>query len=303
MSKPYPGPWVLRTVLFTAGHNERYIEKAFHSDADCIVLDLEDAVPDALKDEARKLTREVLDGATPCSKPVMVRINPFESGLNLIDLDGVACKNLAGFIYPKAYCGDDIKAFDAMLTLKEKVLGLEVGHFCIIVLVETPRAVLNAYEIAVASPRVAGLLFGCEDFLADMESQYGPEQRSLLLPRHMICLAARAANVVPIDTPYVQVHDDTGLKEHIQRARELGFEGMLVMTPRQIEIARECYTPSDEELAEAAEMVRCAEDAVKNKRGIAMYGDKFISPPTLKGARKVLQRSEAIKAFEAALKG
>ena len=298
MSKPYPGPWVIRTLLFTPGHNERYIEKAFSSGADCIVLDLEDAVPDGLKEKARNLVREVLSGEPPYNKPIMVRINPFESGLNLIDLDTVACKNLCGFIYPKPLCGDDIKAFDVMLRLKEKVLGLEEGHFDIIPLIETPQAVLKAYEIAIASPRVIGLLFGCEDFLADMEADYGPDQRSLLVPRHLISMAARAAGVVPIDTPYVQVHDDAGLREHVQRAKEVGYEGMLVMTLRQIEVARECYTPSDEELTEASEMVRCADDAVKNNRGIAVYGDRFISPPTLKGARKVLQRSEAIKSFE-----
>ena len=302
MSKPYPGHWILRTLLFTAGHNEKYIEKALYSDADCIVLDLEDAVPVGLKEKARNLIRQVLSGTLPSNKPIMVRINPIETGMTLVDLDSVACKNLCGFIYPKPYRKDDIKVFDAQLSLKEKILGLEVGHFDIIPLIETPMAVLNSYEIATASPRVIGLLFGCEDFLADMESDYGPEQRSLLLPRHLLCLAARAANVVPIDTPCVQVYNDAYLKEHIQQAKELGFEGMLVMTPHQIEIARESYTPSDEEVAEAAKIVQFADDALKNNRGIAMYENRFISPPTLKGARKILRRSEAIKSFEDSLK-
>lgn len=303
MSKAYNGPWILRTVLFTAGHNQRYINKAFTSKADCIVLDLEDAVPNGLKDEARKRVQQVLSGDPPCRQPVMVRINPFGTGLSLADLDGVACKNLSGFVYPKAQCGDDIKAFDAMLSLKEESLGLPEGHFDLIPLIETPRAVLNAYDIAVASSRVVGLLFGCEDFLADMESSYGPDQRSLLIPRHMIVMAARAAGVVPIDTPYIQVHDDDGLREHIRRARELGFEGMLVMTMRQIDIARELYSPTASELAEASQMAQYASDAVKNSRGIAVYGDTFVSPPTLKGALKTINRHEAVRSFERYLAG
>ncbi|GAH28761.1 unnamed protein product, partial [marine sediment metagenome] len=232
------------------------------------------------------------------NKPIMVRINSLESGLTLIDLDSVACKNLCGFILSKPYCSDDIKAFDAMLKLKEEALGLEIGHFDIIALIETASAVLNAHEIAVASPRIIGLLFGCEDFLADTEGTYGPDQRTLQLPRHLICLAARAARVVPIDSPYVQAHDDTGLRKHIQRAKELGFEGMLVMSPRQIDIVHEMYTPSNKEITDSIKMVQCADEAVKNNRGIAIYDDKLISPPTLKGAKKILQRSESIKKFE-----
>jgi len=298
MTKTYDGRWILRTMLFTAGHNEKYIDKALGSNADCIVLDLEDAVPDGMKDKARNLIRDTLSGDLQSNKPIMVRINALESGLTLIDLDSVCCKNLCGFILSKPYCGDDIKAFDAMLKLKERVLGLEIGHFDIIPLMETSQSVLKAYEIAVASPRIIGLLFGCEDFLADTEGLYGPDERTLLLPRHLILLAARAAKIVPIDCPYVHAHDDAGLREHTQQAKELGFEGMLVMSPQQIDIIREMYTPSNKEVAEAITMVQCAEDAVKNNRGIAIYDGKLIAPPTLKGAQKILSRSEAIKRFE-----
>lgn len=298
MSKAYPGPWILRTVLFTAGHSEKFIHKAFASDADCVVLDLEDAVPDNSKAIARDTVKTVLKAKGLNKQPIMVRINPLESGLTLLDLERVACKELSGFVYPKAYCPDDIKAFDAQLTLKEKTLGLNLGHFDIIVLIETPRAVLSAYEIATASSRVIGLLFGCEDFLTDMEGFHGPEGRSIFIPRHIISMAARAAGVVPIDTPYIQVKDIEGLKAHINQARELGFEGMLVMTPGQIQIARELFTPSEEEVTNAKEIVRLASEAAEENRGIARFGKVFISPPTYKRAQRILRRKKTIKAFE-----
>ena len=298
MSKPYPGRWVLRTLLFTAGHINKYIRKAFTSNADCIVLDLEDAVPDGSKEFARNNIVENAVKFKTDNYPVMVRINPMESGLTLLDLDTVACREIDGFIYPKAYCADDVKAFDAQLTLKEKTLGLEHGHFDIVALIETPKAVLNAYEIAIASPRVVGLLFGSEDFLTDIEGFHGPEGRSILCPRHLISMAARAAGIVPIDTPYVHVRDDEGLRAHITQASELGYEGMLVMSPRQIEIAREAYTLSEEKVTRAREMVRLAEEAAEANRGIAVSGGVFISPPTLKRSKNLLRRYEAIKAFE-----
>ncbi len=298
MSNHYDQRRVLRTLLFTPGHNRKLIDKAFASKADCVVLDIEDAVPDDCKQRAREVIREVLKARKASNQTVMVRINPLESGLTLLDLDEVACRQLDGIIFPKAYHADDIKAFDAQLTLKEKTLGLETGHFKIIILMETPESVLNALAMTRASSRVIGLLYGCEDFLTDMEGLHGPGGRSLLVPRHLISMAARAGGVIPIDTPFVQVHDEDGFNEHLRQGRELGFEGILVMTPRQISPARKMFTPSDEEIEEARRIITLTSKADSESRGIAMSGSTFISPPTLKRAQKILDRTRLIEKYE-----
>jgi len=259
---------------------------------------LEDAVPHSEKSNARKKIREALEKGLYTKKTVFVRINPIETGLTLKDLEGVACKELNGFVYPMAYTPDDIKNFDAQLSLVENQLDLPAGHFSIIVLIETPLAVLNAYQIARASKRVVGLLFGCEDYMAEMESRYSKEEMSLFTPRSLIAMAARAAKVVPIDTPYVQVYDLDGLKRFATQGRDLGMAGMLVMTPRQIETARECYTPDKDEIAYAIEVVQAADKAQKDGRGIAMVNNKFISPPTLKQAQRLLEHVEVIQNLE-----
>ncbi len=295
MSKQYPGPWILRSMLFTSGHNRKFINKAFNSRADCIVLDLEDAVPVGSKADARVVTREILESDLPDKRPVFVRINPMETGLTLIDLDGVACRELAGFVYPKAYSARDVEAFSAQLALIEMHLGLEKGHFDIIVLMETPQAILNALEIANSSPRVIGLLFGCEDYLTDMRGAHGPGGRSLQVPRHMVSMAARAAGIVPIDTPFVDVHDAEGLQEHISQAKELGFEGMLVMSPRQNEVANLRYSVSDQERQEATDIIAAANDS---SRGISVKKNLFVSPPTHRRAKDLLARCASLEAFE-----
>lgn len=297
MTKRYCGPWVIRSLLFTAGHNNKYMQQALDSDADCIVLDLEDAVPLSQKAVARAMIKDVLDSLDNYRKPVFVRINPIETGLTLLDLDIVSHKNLDGFIYPKAYCADNVKAFDSQLSLKEKTIGLEHGHFRVIVLMETPKAVINALEIAQCSKRLIGLLFGCEDFLTDMEGSHGPNGRSLHTPRTMIALAARAAGLIPLDTPYVKVRDQDGLREHIVQAKEIGFEGMLVMSPSQIPITNEMYSPTETEVKDAREIISFSIEAEKEDRGIAMYNGKFISPPTLARSRKTLSRHERILNF------
>lgn len=295
MEKPFKGPWVMRTFLFVPGHLEKFLLKGSKSGADCIALCLEDAVPHKEKENARKRIRKSLEDGIFGNKPVFVRINSMDSGLTLKDLEAVACKELDGFVYPMAYTPDDIKSFDAQLSLIENQLNLEKGHFSIVVLIETPLAVLKAYEIAKASDRVVALLFGCEDYMAEMESRYSLEERSLFVPRSMIAMAARAARVEALDTPYTKVHDLEGLKRFATLGRDLGMSGMLVMSPRQIEIAEECYTPSREEIETAAEIVDAADKAEKEQRGIVIVNDNFVSPPTVKQAKKLIDRSKYIK--------
>lgn len=298
MEKPYKGPWVMRTFLFVPGHMEKLLKKGSQANADCIALCLEDAVPLREKENARQMIKKVLSEGYYRHKPVFVRINSMDTGLTLRDLEAVACSELDGFVYPMAYTPDDIKSFDAQLSLIEAQKGLAKGHFSIVVLVETPLAILNAYNIAKASSRVVALLFGCEDYMAEMESRYSIEERSLFVPRSMIAMAARAAGVVPIDTPYVRVHDLDGLKRFATLGRDLGMAGMLVMSPSQIDVARECYTPSQEEIEYAADVVSSAAAAQKEGKGIVIVRDKFVSPPTLKQAIKLLNYYEAIKQVE-----
>jgi len=285
----------MRSMLFCPADNGKLVKKAATSSADCIVLDLEDAIPEKNKKNARTKCRNYLESAPFANRNVLVRFNPPESGYTLEDIDTVACENLNGFVYPKANKAEDIFAFDSLLKKKEEELGLVTGHFMLIVLMETPESIFNALEIAQASSRIKGLLFGCEDFLAEMEGDHGPDGRSILVPRHLVSMACRAAGIKPIDTPYVKVHDYDGLRDHIHQARELGYEGMLVLTPKQLEIAHELYTPSIKEVAASEEMVELSEKAAEKGHGIIVSNDVFVSPPTLKRAQKILKRYNTIK--------
>jgi citrate lyase subunit beta/citryl-CoA lyase len=114
----------------------------------------------------------------------------------------------------------------------------------------------------------------------------------------MVAMAARAAGIVPVDTPYVQVHDRDGFQKHLQQGLELGYEGILIMTPTQIEQSHEIYTPKPEIVAEAKEIVHLSDKARAENLGIAVYNGKFISPPTEKQARLVLDRSMKIDTYE-----
>lgn len=298
MAKPYGGDWVLRTVLFVPGHIDKMLNKGAASDADCVVLDLEDAVPPGSKAEARQKIRRALEEDLFERRPVFVRVNPISTGLTLLDVNAVACSALDGFVYPMAHTPENIGNFDAQLSLIEANLGLGKGYFSIMPLIETPLGVLNAGAIATASPRVVSLIFGCEDYLAEMQARHSDQDISLHTPRSLVALAARAAGLEPVDTPYVKVHDTEGFREFATRGRDLGMGGILVMTPSQIEVARRVYEPTSEEMDTAREIVEAQEKALKEGLGITVSKGRFISPPTLKAARALLRRAEAIKALE-----
>lgn len=289
---------VMRSFLFVPGHIDSMLLKASNIASDCIAFCLEDAVPINLKAEARAKVRATLDEGGFGNKNVFVRINPMDTGLTLLDIDAVACDNLKGFVYPMANTADDIKNFAAQLGLIEQQNNLEVGRFSIVVLIETPQAVINAYELAKSSDRVIALLFGCEDYMAAMESRYSENEMSLFVPRSNVAIAARAAGIEAIDTPYVSMIDYVGLKRFATTGRDLGMSGMLAMSPKQIPIINECYSQSAEEIEVAEAIISASELATSQGKGIVVVDGNFVSPPTVKQAKKLLERAKRIEYFE-----
>lgn len=298
MSKKFEGRLVLRTPLITAGHKERHLEKALHSEADAVIMDLEDGAPPVMKEKARQTIKAVLDKPICEKRIVFVRLNSFETGLTAKDIDGVSHANLDGFVITKVYSEGEIKVLDKMLSAKEKELGLDDGHFSVIVIIETPESVLNVKEIVFGSSRIAGLIFGAEDLLSDMEGFHAESCRSIQPARSQVLMASRAAGVMPIDTPYIQVGNDAGLREFIKPGVELGYEGMLLISPSQINTVRTMYSPDPLKVKEAYEMIRIAQENEDAQQGVAIAGRYFISPPTLKRAVNLVARYEAITAFE-----
>ncbi|GAI87477.1 unnamed protein product [marine sediment metagenome] len=230
--------YVLRTMMFVPGHNERLLLSASRSKADALILDLEDSVlPVPNKQIARKIILEKVNIGLFKNFYLFPRINDRESGFLLKDVHALTVPGIDGFVYPKACRGEDIYFFDKLLETIEYEKGFPIGTFKIVPLIETSAAVLNAQEICLSSNRVIAIAFGCEDFVADLEGVHDSEGKSLFTARAMIALAARATGVIPIDTVHINVHDLKDLEENVKLARILGFEGMLILHPKEIEIA------------------------------------------------------------------
>ena len=291
--------YILRSMMFVPGHNDRLLNSASRSMADALILDIEDSVmPAANKIIARqKITEYVTAGAFK-NFFVFPRVNDRESGHLLKDVYSLTIEGIDGFVYPKSRTGEDIYFFDKLLETIEAEKGFPFGKFKIVPLIETSGAVVNALDICQASERVIAIAFGCEDFIADLEGIHDDEGESLFTPRAMIALAARAAGIIPIDTVHINVHDLDDFEENVILAKKLGFEGNFILHTNKIEIAHRHYTPSNQEIEDASEMLRLSNEAEKMNKGGAVMNGKFIGPPMVIAAKKTLAKAQIIKEIE-----
>ena len=291
--------FILRSMMFVPGHNERLLMSASRSNADSLILDIEDSVmPISNKQIARDMIKEKVSSGIFENFYVFPRINDRESGHLLKDVYSLTIEGVTGFVYPKVKRGEDIYFFDKLLETIEYEKGFSIGTFKIVPLIETAAAVLNAQEICLSSVRVIAIAFGCEDFIADLEGIHDHEGRSLYVARAMIAMAARATGVIPIDTVHINVHDLEDLEKTVKLARILGFEGMLILHPKELEIAHKYFSPSEKEVEDAREMLRLSEEAEKMGKGVAVLNGRFIGPPMVITAKKILETDKVIKQRE-----
>jgi len=281
--------------MFVPGHNDRLLDSARKTNADVLLLDLEDSVqPFSNKQVARdNIKRRVLNREFK-NFHVFPRVNDRESGELLKDTYQLTVEGVDGFMYPKSIMGEDIYFFDKLLETIEFEKKIQKGTFKIIPLIETTAAVLNAQKICQASKRVIAIAFGCEDFVSDLCGIHDNEGLSLFTARSLIALAARANKVIPVDTVHIKVHDLSDLEKNLILAKKLGYEGMLVLHPKEIELVHKYYTPSEEDVKEAKEMLKLAEQAEKENKGVAVKNNKFIGPPMVLAAKQLLKKNTLV---------
>ncbi|MBO5388799.1 MAG: CoA ester lyase [Lachnospiraceae bacterium] len=280
---------LLRSLLFVPAYNKKFLDSSMKQNADALIFDLEDSVPYEYKAQARVVLKDFLNTEDFTNKQIFIRLNPVESDLLLEDLKYVVHKNVTGFVLSKIYTAEDIEYYENLISELEKQNKMDENKFVFLPLIETTSAVLDVYNIARASTRIVGLAFGGEDFLNDLQGLHGEPPIAFDYPRAKIALAARAAGVLPIDTPYLDLHDDDGYISEEKVSFEMGFAGCLLIHPSQIELANKIFVPTEEEIQRSREIFEAIKEAEKNGSGVAMLNGKMIGPPMRKRAQKVLE--------------
>lgn len=288
--------YLMRSLMFVPAHNEKLMESALKRDVDVLLLDIEDSVqPIENKQIARDNIKKYAEAGKFDNKVVFPRVNDRESGHLLQDVYQLSIPGIEGFMYPKAKKGEDIYFFGKLLETIEFEKKLPKHTFKIIALIETPGAVMNIQDICTACPeRLVAVAFGCEDYMTELGGKHDLESDSIFTARSIIAMGAKANGVIPVDTVHIRVHDLEDLERNLIIGRNLGFEGMLVLNPKEIPLVHQYYSPNPEEVAWAEEMLQLSEEAVKQGKGVAVKDNKFIGPPMVKMAKSILQKHQSI---------
>lgn len=278
--------------MFVPAHNEKLMDSALRRNADVLLLDIEDSVqPIENKQVARDNIKKYSQEGKFEGKIIFPRVNDRESGHLLQDVYQLTIPGIEGFMYPKAKKGEDIYFFGKLLETIEYEKKIPKHTYKIIALIETPGAVMNIQDICTACPeRLVAVAFGCEDYMTELGGKHDIEGQSIFTARSMIAMGAKANNVTPIDTVHIRVHDLEDLERNLIIGRNLGFEGMLVLNPKELPLVHQYYSPSEEEVAWANEMLQLSEEAVALGKGVAVKDNKFIGPPMVKMANNILKK-------------
>ncbi|HYH90962.1 MAG TPA: CoA ester lyase [Solirubrobacteraceae bacterium] len=260
--------------------------------ADEVVVDLEDAVVPALKDEARGAVVEALAGAWAADS-VAVRVNAIGSPWCHLDLAAVAAsvRDVLTVVLPKVEHTDDLAFADRLLAGAEAAVG-RATPVRLLALIETAAGLAAAAEIARASERLDGLVLGYADLAASLGRPGGASQDWRYAQENLL-VAARAAGIQAIDGPHLATRDDAAFRAGVMHARALGFDGKWAIHPAQLDAMREAFTPTEDEIADAREVLAELERAAAAGAGAVAAGDRMLDEAIALSARRVLARADA----------
>ncbi|WP_199087322.1 CoA ester lyase [Bosea sp. ASV33] len=288
----------MRSLLFVPADSERKIAKAMAATADGLILDLEDAVAPDSKGTARRLAAETLSRS---ERPhVGVRVNAIDTPWYLADLLAIAPAKPAFIMLPKCAGAADVARLAHQLDLLEAQAGIAAGSIGILPLVTESAAAVLRCDFAGASPRLIGLCFAAEDLSTDLgiapRSPAGRYRAPMLLARATVLMAAAAAGVPAVDTPYPVPADLDGLRRESADALADGFAGKLCIHPGQIDIVNEVFSPSAAEIDWAHKIVTAFEAA--HGSGVISLDGKMVDRPHLERAHRLLRRAAPLQAAE-----
>lgn len=276
-----------RSRLYLPGNAPKYFINAGLHGPDAVILDLEDSVHHAEKDAARLLVRNALRVLDFGTAERMVRINQLPPGLS--DLEEIVPQSPDLILIPKVETAGQVLDVSEAITRITKQSGV-TRPIWLMPILESALGIENAFAIATASDRIAGITIGLEDYTADLGVVKTTTGSESLYARQRLLNAAHAAHVQAIDSVYGDVADAEGLSHWGEASRAMGFEGMGCIHPMQIEIIHRAFAPSRAELDKALQLVAAFEDAQARGLGVVSLGSKMIDAPVVQRAVKLVAR-------------
>ncbi|MEM1276683.1 MAG: CoA ester lyase [Pseudomonadota bacterium] len=276
-----------RSVLYMPGSNARALEKAKGLDADCLILDLEDAVSPGEKPQAREMVAEAVRSHGYGRRELIIRINGLDTKWGEDDLTTACAAEPDAILVPKVERASQVQEIVSRMEIVEAPSKLWA-------MMETPLAMLNAAEIASASPRLSAFVMGTNDLVKDMHASHTPDRLPVITGLGLCLLAARAYGLTILDGVHNAIKDEEGLRAACLQGKELGMDGKTLIHPAQVAITNEVFSPSDEAIAGARRMVAAFEEAKAEGRGVAVVDGRIVENLHVLEAQRVLAMAEAI---------
>jgi citrate lyase subunit beta / citryl-CoA lyase len=297
---------LFRSWMFVPGERARMIEKALTLPVDAIMMDIEDGVAPSEKENARRQIGASLDAVAARLKsdpsyrtPARyVRINAVGSDRMVEDLKAVVRPGLEGLVVPKVETPEQVHIVERELCREEHEREMFGGPTRLLIAIETPIGLFNAYAIAKSCPRIIGMLFGAEDFTREMNLPLRREGEAvdLIYARSAFATACAAARVQAVDGVWVDIHDKEGLARFARQARRLGMSAISVIHPNQIEEANAAFTPAKEDIAYAREVLAAFDAARAAGQGAVAFRGQLLDYPIVDRARQTIALAESLGA-------
>lgn len=282
-----------RSLLFVPAIRENMLEKAVSSEADIVVLDLEDSVPQAEKAQARELARRHAPLIAGSGRTVHVRVNSGEQARE--DVAAVLSTAVSGLSLPKVEGPQDVRDIDIVLREFELRQAIKPGQTELVVWIETARGLQRASESLTASTRVKAAALGHEDYTNDLGIQRTAEGAELDFARNLIAVAAIAVGVTPLDGPYSDFRDVEGARAELERIKQMGYKGKFCIHPAQLADVNAAFTPTPTEVEYARRVVGAYDEAEAQGRGAVQLDGKMIDVPVARRARRLIEAAAAIE--------
>ncbi|MDE5643930.1 MAG: citrate (pro-3S)-lyase subunit beta [Muribaculaceae bacterium] len=281
-----------RTMMFVPGNNPGMMADAHIYGPDSIMLDLEDSVTMTEKDTARLLVYNALKTIDYGDTEMVVRINPLNTPYGKKDIEAVVKAGVDVIRMPKTETAEEVREVEREIEKVEKELGC-LGRTKIMAAIESALGVVNAYDIATASPRMMGIALGAEDYCANLKTQRTPEGDELRLARETIVVAARAAGIDALDTVYSNLNDMETFRKEVEFIHRLGFDGKSIINPRQIEVVNEVFAPSQKAIEKARTIIAAIKEAEKKGSGVIAVNGKMVDRPVVIRAQRTIDLAKA----------
>ena len=281
-----------RTMMFVPGNNPGMMADAHIYGPDSIMLDLEDSVSMMEKDTARLLVYNALKTIDYGDTEMVVRINPLNTPYGKKDIEAVVKAGVHVVRMPKTETADEVREVEAEIEKVEREIGAE-GRTRIMAAIESALGVVNAYDIAISSPRMMGIALGAEDYCANLKTQRSKEGDELRLARETIVVAARAAGIDALDTVFSNLNDMETFRREVEYIKTLGFDGKSIINPRQIEVVTEVFTPTEKDIEKAKAIVAAIKEAEKKGSGVIALNGKMIDRPVVIRAERTITLAKA----------